>query len=128
NLDKQTLFALAEMVEGIPEGIRTRPPTAELMTGQTDMDVLPADYDVMSPLIRQVITPYRTRAELIRMFSKQLGERVEEVIDTTIRRIRGSASGFGKEWAHRQLPPAFRVTEDAVGAGRRVPYDSQFGE
>lgn len=133
NTDKLSIFALSHYINqhigraAIPEGILQRPPTAELMTGQLDLDVLPADYDVMSPLIRQALIPGRTRAEMLSMFRTQLGDRTEEVIDTTIRKIRGNKDGFGKEWAHRQTPPSFRLTEHAVGAGRRIPYDNQFG-
>lgn len=133
NLDKSTVFSLGYAInqrlgrEAIPRSILERVPTAELMAGQIDTDILPADYQIMSPLIRETLIPERSRAELLTMFRPLLGDRCEEVVDITISRIRGNNGGFGKEWAHRQTPPGFRVTEHAIGAGRRIPYDNQFG-
>jgi hypothetical protein len=75
---------------------------------------------------RWSITYFFFPALLVGMFRPMLGENTEEVVDTTIRKIRGAPGGFGKERAHRQTAPGSRRIEHAVGAGRRMPYDNQF--
>lgn len=129
DLDKQMVYALARWFD-VPSSIVERKPTAELIPGQTDNDVMPKglDYDVMAPLIRRVLDPQRTRPELKSLFGSKLAEDTEEVIDETIRKVRGNGDGFGKEWGHRQKPPGLRFTDNAVGSGRRIPEANRFDE
>lgn len=97
----------------IPETTITRAPSAELEEDQTDSDNLPADYDVLSPLVDAIIEEDVSRDELVKRYGKETVDRVAKLIDRA-------------EYKRRQAAPGVRVTKKAFGAGRRFPVDSRF--
>ncbi|NIQ12795.1 MAG: NAD+ synthase, partial [Gammaproteobacteria bacterium] len=49
--------------EIVPENVLTKPPSAELKAGQVD----PFDYDVVSPLVDEIVENDRTIPELVEL-------------------------------------------------------------
>lgn len=119
DLSKTRVYNLARYVnkkagkEIIPESIIDRAPTAELEEGQTDEQNLPADYDVLSPLVDEVIDNQASFVELVKKYDQQV---VREVF-TLIRK---------NEFKRRQAAPGIRVTRKAFGIGRRYPMGVDF--
>ncbi len=94
--------------EVIPETTIIRLPSAELEVGQTDAQNLPADYDILSPLVDDIIDRQLTRGELHQLYDSA-------VVDRTLRLIKIN------EFKRRQAAPGIRVTPKAFGFGRRIP-------
>ena len=121
DVDKLQVYALARFInrvaqaERIPQTTIDRAPTAELEAGQTDANSLPADYDILVPLVNDIVEHELPHEELV-------GSYQPEVVDKTLRLIR---IGEGKR---RQLPPAIRVTGRSFGIERRVPMDHTFSD
>lgn len=101
-------YNLLKRKEIVPETTIVRLPSAELEVGQTDVQNLPADYDVLSPLVDDIIDRQLTRGELHQKYQP-------EVVDGTLRLIKIN------EFKRRQAAPGIRVTPKAFGFGRRIP-------
>lgn len=116
DLSKTDVYALAEWYnrsrgeEIIPENILLKEPSAELAEGQVD----PFDYDVVSPLVDEIVENRRNSKELVKMgYETDLVERISFLI----RRA---------EFKRRQAAPGLRVTGKAFGMGRRYPIVNHF--
>jgi NAD+ synthase (glutamine-hydrolysing) len=97
----------------VPEGVLTKPPSAELRPDQRDDQSLPP-YEVLDPIIEAYVEDDRTRAELVGMgFDPDLVERITRLVDTA-------------EYKRRQTPPGVRVTPKAFGKDRRVPITNRY--
>ena len=114
DLNKLQVYEIAKFVnqkhsrETIPNTTITRTPTAELAPGQTDADNLPADYDVLAPLVDAILLESKTITELKEIYPPS-------VVDKTLRLIKIN------EFKRRQAPPGIRVSDKAFGIGRRIP-------
>lgn len=114
DVSKERVYLLSRYInqlhgrELIPQSIIDRTPTAELEPGQTDAANLPADYDIISPLVDALIDQQIPQEELYGRYSKT-------IVDQTARLIRVN------EFKRRQAAPGIRVTSRAFGIGRRIP-------
>lgn len=114
DVSKERVYALSEYYNAltgfacIPQSTLDRTPTAELEVGQTDAANLPADYDILSPLVDAIVDAKQSRSELLKKFDAT-------VVDKTMRLIRVN------EFKRRQAAPGIRVTRKAFGIGRRIP-------
>ena len=104
DLLKTEVFALSRYYnaqgEVIPEGIISRPPSAELRPNQKDEDSLPP-YDVLDPIVHR----------LVEGLSAPKNELEQRILDLMMK------SEF-KRW---QSPPVLKVSDHAFGRGRRFP-------
>jgi NAD+ synthetase len=120
DLSKERVYAVARALnlssgqERIPSTTIDREPTAELEPDQTDAANLPADYDVLSPLVDAIVDEQRSREELIKEYPKT-------VVDATLRLVRVN------EFKRRQAAPGIRITPKAFGIGRRIPMIHGYG-
>lgn len=101
--------------EVIPARTRERPPTAELAKGQTDEANLPAGYDVLSPVVSDLVDGGKSPFEILASYP-------EQVVRESARLIRRA------EFKRRQAPPGEKVAPKSFGAGRRFPVDDRFDE
>lgn len=99
--------------EIVPKSIIDRIPTAELASGQTDRDNLPADYPILSPLVDEIIEDQPSLEILAQRYPR-------DVVERTLRLIHAN------EFKRRQAAPAIRVTKRAFGVGRRVPMGHEY--
>lgn len=94
----------------IPETILSKIPSAELAEGQVD----PFDYDVVSPLVEEIVEEKREKNELVEMgYERELVDRIYALIHRA-------------EFKRRQAAPGLRVTTKAFGTGRRYPIVNRF--
>jgi NAD+ synthase (glutamine-hydrolysing) len=97
----------------IPEGVLTKPPSAELREDQTDAQSLPP-YEVLDPIIEAYVEDDMTRAQMVeRGFDPDLVARITRLVDVS-------------EYKRRQTPPGVRVTPKAFGKDRRVPITNAY--
>ncbi len=94
--------------EVIPQGVLTRPPTAELRHNQRDTDDLP-EYDVLDPILKAYVEDRQTPEAIVAAGAP--AEAVEKVVGLIER----------SEFKRRQAPLGLRVTSKAFGTGRRYP-------
>ena len=117
-LSKSEVYAISKWInvkyknEVIPNSILTKAPSAELRHNQKD----PFDYELISPLVAELIQQSKSPTELIEMGYE------ESVIHDISKRLRIN------EFKRRQAAPSLRVTSKAFGIGRRVPIINQFAE
>ena len=98
----------------IPEGVITKPPSAELRPDQRDDQSLPP-YEVLDPILEGYIEHDRTVAELISLgHDAEVVRRVARLVDRA-------------EYKRRQSPVGVKVTEKAFGKDRRLPITNGFG-
>lgn len=97
----------------IPEGIITKPPSAELRPDQRDDQSLPP-YEDLDPILEAYIEHDRTVGELI-----DLGH-PEDVVRQVARLVDGA------EYKRRQSPVGVKVTDKAFGKDRRVPITNGY--
>ncbi|MEI6728356.1 MAG: NAD+ synthase [bacterium] len=115
DLDKLKVYELGQYINRtageklIPENIFLKPPTAELNLDQTDEKNLGANYQVLSPLVEELITGTAEIKQLNKKYGKKLVEQIQF-------RIKNS------EFKRRQAPPAIKLTKKAFGIGRRMPF------
>lgn len=113
---KTDVYALAEWYnrqagrDVIPEGIITRPPTAELSPGQLDTDVLPP-YPLLDDVLRQYIEEGRTAADI------KVKGADGQLIAKIIKMIRCA------EFKRHQSPPVLEVGTRPFGAEWRMPLE-----
>jgi NAD+ synthase (glutamine-hydrolysing) len=117
DVPKTLVFQLARWVnrssEVIPEGVLTKPPSAELRPDQLDQDSLPP-YEVLDPILEAYVEDDLTRAELIAAgFDVSVVDRIVALVDAA-------------EYKRRQNPPGVRVTPKAFGKDRRVPITNRY--
>ena len=96
----------------IPEGIITRPPTAELRPNQLDSDSLPP-YEVLDPVMNQLM---RQRAG----GEAEESSKEEEALGHEV--FNGMCRA---EFKRRQSPPALRVSGCAFGGEWKIPLVSR---
>ena len=116
DVSKTQVYKLASYVNKkygrdiIPRDAITRRPTAELREGQLD----PFDYDVISPLVDEIIENRRSIMQLIK-----LGYRKKDIKET-MTKIRRAEH---KRW---QAAPGIKITKRAFGIGRKMPISNQY--
>ncbi len=97
----------------IPEGVITKPPSAELRPDQRDDQSLPP-YDILDPILEGYIEHDRTVGELIAHgHDEDIVRRVVRLVD-------------GAEYKRRQSPIGVKVTAKAFGKDRRLPITNGY--
>lgn len=97
----------------IPEGVITKPPSAELRPDQRDDQSLPP-YDVLDPILEGYIEHDRTVGELVAHgHDEAIVRRVARLVD-------------GAEYKRRQSPIGVKVTAKAFGKDRRLPITNGY--
>lgn len=118
DLSKKMVYALARHINRerklIPQGIITRPPSAELKPDQKDEDDLPA-YDLLDAVIHAYFTERKTAEAIAEQGLAELS-----VVRDIIRRV------VRNEHKRRQLPPGLMVCTSPLDAGRRYPLTQGF--
>ena len=116
DLSKTDVYSIARWVnesrgkEIIPDGVLTKIPSAELSINQVD----PFDYDIVSPLVNEIIEFHRSKKELKRSgYDPHLVDKIYQLIHQA-------------EFKRRQAPPGLRVTSKAFGLGRQYPIVNHF--
>jgi len=119
DLYKTEVFALANWrntVSGaavVPEGVISRPPSAELRADQKDSDSLPP-YDVLDAILLRHVDQEQSCEEIIAAgYSREVVERV-------LRLVRIS------EWKRHQAAPGPKVSRRAFGRERRYPITNGY--
>jgi NAD+ synthase (glutamine-hydrolysing) len=99
----------------IPEGVITKPPSAELRPGQLDSDSLP-EYALLDAVLDAYVEQDRGTAELLDMgFDAELVEHVISLVDRA-------------EYKRRQYPPGPKTTARNFGRDRRLPITNRWRE
>jgi NAD+ synthase (glutamine-hydrolysing) len=97
----------------IPEGVITKPPSAELRPDQRDDQSLPA-YEVLDPVLEQYIEHDRTVSEIIAAgHDAEVVHRIARLVDAS-------------EYKRRQSPVGVRITDKAFGKDRRLPITNGY--
>jgi NAD+ synthase (glutamine-hydrolysing) len=97
----------------VPEGVITKPPSAELRPDQRDDESLPP-YDVLDPILELYVEQDRTAAEIVELgHDEALVRRITRLVDVA-------------EYKRRQSPPGVRVSRKAFGKDRRLPITSGY--
>jgi len=112
DVPKTSVYGIARLINAkhgwIPEGIISRPPSAELSPGQKDEDSLPP-YHVLDDILSAYLEENLSLEEIAaRGYDASTAEWVAHRIYTN-------------EYKRRQGPPVLRVTSKAFGMGRRLP-------
>jgi NAD+ synthase (glutamine-hydrolysing) len=116
DVSKLEVYKLARYVnelaggEIVPQNVFEREPSPELKDGQVD----PFDFDIVSPLVDEIIENGRSKEELISIGYP------EQVVEDTYRRIR---SAEYKRW---QATPCIKVTPKAFGMGWKMPIVNRY--
>ena len=99
--------------EIVPEGVITKPPSAELRPDQRDDQSLPP-YEVLDPILALYVEQDRTAGEIIELgHDGDVVRRVTRLVDIA-------------EYKRRQCPPGVRVTTKAFGRDRRLPITNGY--
>ena len=115
---KSQIFEIAKYINRngviIPENTISKPPSAELASGQKDSDSLP-EYDILDPILFQLI---------------ERGQRPQDIIDfgfdpNEVNRVFSIMGKVGFKLF--QTPPALRVSPKAFGSGYQLPLVAHFG-
>ncbi|MEM4734799.1 MAG: NAD+ synthase [Candidatus Thorarchaeota archaeon] len=96
--------------EIIPQSVFEKRPSPELKENQFD----PFDFDIVSPLVDEIVENRRGRAELIAMGYPP------DVVDDTLTRIRRA------EYKRWQAPPCIKITRRAFGTGWKMPIVNHY--
>jgi NAD+ synthase (glutamine-hydrolysing) len=116
DVSKLEVYKLAEYVnrkagkEIIPKSVLEKKPSPELKEGHFD----PFDFDIVSPLVDEIIENRRSKQELIEMGYPK------EAVEDTYRRIRNS------EYKRRQATPCIKITPKAFGIGWKMPITNKY--
>jgi len=89
----------------IPANVFAKTPSPELREGQVD----PFDFDIVSPLVDEIIEHRRSRQDLINAGYPK------DIVEDTFRRIRRA------EYKRRQAVPCIKITPKAFGIGWKMP-------
>jgi len=116
DVSKLEVYKLAEYVnkrvarEIIPKKVFEKKPSPELKEGQFD----PFDFDIVSPLVDEIIENRRSKRELIEMGYPK------EVVEDTYMRVRNA------EYKRRQAAPCIKITPKAFGIGWKMPIVNKY--
>jgi NAD+ synthase (glutamine-hydrolysing) len=116
DVSKLEVYKLAKYVnekagrEIIVKNVFIKKPSPELELGQFD----PFDFDVVSPLVDEIIENRRSKRELIEMGYPK------EVVEDTYRRIRNA------EYKRWQAAPCIKITPKAFGIGWKMPIVNKY--
>jgi NAD+ synthase (glutamine-hydrolysing) len=116
DVSKLEVYKLARYVnekagrEIIPQDVLEKKPSPELKEGQFD----PFDFDVVSPLVDEIIENRRSKQELIEMGYPQ------EIVEDTHRRVRNA------EYKRWQAAPCIKITPKAFGIGWKMPIINKY--
>lgn len=119
DVSKLKVYDLARFInkkakkEIIPQTTIERVPTAELRDNQTDEESLGGPYELISPLVDEIIEGGRSSSELSKHYPKELVDKILDLINKS-------------EYKRRQAAPAVKVTKKAFGLGRRIPIAHSF--
>ena len=116
DVSKLEVYKLANYIneragkEVIPKNVFLKKPSPELKEGQFD----PFNFDVVSPLVDEIIENRRSKQELVEMGFPR------EAVEDTLRRIRNA------EYKRRQATPGIKITPKAFGIGWKMPIVNQY--
>lgn len=116
DVSKLEVYKLAKYVnekagrEIIPKTVLKKKPSPELKPDQFD----PFDFDVVSPLVDEIIEKRKSKLELIKMGYP------EKIVRDTYRRIRKA------EYKRRQAAPCIKITPKAFGIGWKMPIVNKY--
>ncbi|MHA1908200.1 MAG: NAD+ synthase [Candidatus Thorarchaeota archaeon] len=116
DVSKIEVYKLSEYVNRktgrqiIPEGSIIKKPSAELKDDQFD----PFDFDIVSPMIDEIVANRRGKQELLDMGYPK------DVVEDVYRRVRLS------EYKRWQAPPCIRITKKSFGSGWKMPIVNHF--
>ena len=116
DVGKLDIYRLARYVnrkagrDVIPRAVLRKKPSPELKKGQVD----PFDFEVVGPLVDEIVENRRGAAELAAM-----GFPPEAVADT-LRRVRRA------EYKRRQAAPCIKITRKAFGMGWKMPIVNKY--
>ena len=97
----------------LPEGVLTRPPTAELRPDQLDADSLPP-YEILDPILEAFVEEDASPEEIVaRGFAEDTVARVVAMVERA-------------EYKRRQAPPGVKITGRAFGRDRRPPITNRY--
>ena len=114
DLFKSQIYELVNWInkdnEIIPQGIISRPPTAELRENQKDSDSIPP-YEILDQILEEII-------------QNGIGSKMEHLLEkrvdlNTINKVKRLY--LNSEYKRRQLVQTIKVSESAFGIGRRYP-------
>ena len=114
---KTEVYSLARYInkdsEIIPLNSITKPPSAELRSGQVDSDSLP-DYSILDPILYQYIEMQSSIQHITEMgYDRQVVERIIRLVNLN-------------EFKRYQTAPVLRVSPKAFGIGRRIPVTGSY--
>ncbi len=118
DVSKLEVYKLAEYVnkkaciEIIPKNVFKKKPSPELKENQFD----PFDFDIVSPLVDEIIENRRSKREMIEMGNPK------EIVEDTYRRVRNA------EYKRRQAAPCIKITRKAFGIGWKMPMVNKYRE
>jgi NAD+ synthase (glutamine-hydrolysing) len=116
DVSKLEVYKLAEYInkktdkQVIPSSVLEKRPSPELKECQFD----PFDFDVVSPLVDEIIENRRSKQDLIEMGYPR------EAVEDTYRRVRNS------EYKRRQATPCIKITPKAFGIGWKMPMINKY--
>ena len=116
DVSKLEVYKIAEYVnqkagkEVIPRSVLEKRPSPELKECQFD----PFDFDVVSPMVDEIIENRRSKKELIAMGYPK------DAVEDTYRRVRAS------EYKRRQATPCIKITPKAFGIGWKMPMVNKY--
>ncbi len=116
DVSKLEVYRLAEYVnhkaskEIVPKNVLSKKPSPELKEDQFD----PFDFEIVSPLVDEIIENRRGKQELIEMGYPR------ETVEDTYRRFRNA------EYKRRQAVPCIKITKKAFGIGWKMPIVNKY--
>ncbi len=116
DVSKLQVYELAHFINGrskrqvIPSSILEKPPSPELKDNQFD----PFNFDIVSPMVDEIIENRRSRRELIEMGYP------ESVVNDTYSRIRRA------EYKRWQAPPCIKISRRSFGIGWKMPIVNHY--
>lgn len=114
DVDKLKVYELSNYIneisskEVIPKNTIVKEPSAELALNQSDEKGLGEKYEILVPLVNDIIENRLSKSELYLRYDSQL-------VDLIYRRI------IVNEYKRRQAPPGIKVSKKSFGIGRRMP-------
>jgi NAD+ synthetase len=118
DVSKTLVYELADYInrteskEIIPRRVVEKAPTAELRNNQTDEQALGASYEIISPLVDELINSETEDRVFAKDYPCELVDRMQKLINQN-------------EFKRRQAPPAIKITKRAFGIGRRININRQ---
>jgi NAD+ synthase (glutamine-hydrolysing) len=116
DVSKTEVYGLSKYVnektgrELIPQNVFEKTPSAELRDGQFD----PFDYDVVSPLVDEIVEKRKSEHELVAMGYPR------KAAEDSYNRFRVA------EYKRRQAPPCIKITPKAFGLGWKMPIVNKY--